>query len=227
MANFPSPPKALRFLAAPNSITFAPPVGHVSVYVTTFDPGFPITLRAFDPDGNELASSTVANPPRPSGYSGFVPVAVEVGDNQIASVRVDGQLLPDNTTFTVIDDLSYRRWGSLYAFDGFFQPVDNGTVNKVNAGSAVPVKFSLGGDFGLDVLAAGSPTSAAYTCDGSAQDVIEQTVTASTSSLSFKAGTNQYVYVWKTEKVWANTCRVFTLTLADNSTHTARFRFTR
>jgi hypothetical protein len=37
-----------------------------------------------------------------------------------------------------------------YAFSGFNSPVeDRPTVNKANAGSAIPVKFSLGGDQGM------------------------------------------------------------------------------
>jgi hypothetical protein len=47
-----------------------------------------------------------------------------------------------------------------YLFSSFFPPVDNPpTVNMAKAGRAVPVRFSLGGDQGLDILAAGSPTS--------------------------------------------------------------------
>jgi hypothetical protein len=42
-------------------------------------------------------------------------------------------------------------WG--YNFSGFFQPVDNlPTLNIAKAGSAIPVKFSLGGDQGSEHL---------------------------------------------------------------------------
>jgi len=41
-------------------------------------------------------------------------------------------------------------------FSGFFQPVDNlPTLNLVKAGSAIPVKFSLGGNKALSIFAAG------------------------------------------------------------------------
>ena len=47
-----------------------------------------------------------------------------------------------------------------YAIDGFFAPVDNApAVNTMKAGAAVPMKFSLGGDKGLDILAANAPSS--------------------------------------------------------------------
>ncbi len=52
-----------------------------------------------------------------------------------------------------------------YEFSGFFTPVDNlPTLNSVKAGSAIPVKFSLNGFQGLDILAAGSPASQTIAC---------------------------------------------------------------
>jgi hypothetical protein len=45
----------------------------------------------------------------------------------------------------------------IYRWSGFFRPVDNPTVwNVVKAGSAVPVKFSLAGFQGMDILS-GTP----------------------------------------------------------------------
>ena len=52
-----------------------------------------------------------------------------------------------------------------YAWKGFFQPVDNAnTVNTVQAGSAVPVQFSLTGNQGLSILAAGYPQLIQVAC---------------------------------------------------------------
>ena len=49
-----------------------------------------------------------------------------------------------------------------YPFSGFFPPVENPPlVNSVRAGAAVPVKFGLGGDLGLDVFALGLPADRA------------------------------------------------------------------
>ena len=112
-------------------------------------------------------------------------------------------------------------------FAGFFQPVDNPpTVNVVEAGKGVPVVFTLGGDYGLGVLAAGFPQSAQVPCPSGPTDKIERTVGGSTSSLSYDAKTQQYTYRWKTAKTWKNTCRELTLKLDDNSVHKALFRFT-
>ena len=44
-------------------------------------------------------------------------------------------------------------------------------------------------------------------------------------SLSYAAGSDQYTYIWKTEKTWANTCRQFVLRLKDGSAHRANFKF--
>ena len=113
-----------------------------------------------------------------------------------------------------------------YGFAGFFQPVDNlPTVNVSKAGSAIPVKFSLAGNQGLGIMAPGYPVSALTTCGNTATDDIEQTVTAGASSLSYDALSGQYTYVWKTDKLWVNTCRTLTLKFIDNTTRQANFRF--
>jgi hypothetical protein len=116
-----------------------------------------------------------------------------------------------------------------YPFVGFFEPVNNPpTINTVKAGSAIPVKFSLGGDLGLAILAANSPSSQPISCTtGAPSDEIETTVTAGSSSLTYDAATGQYVYVWKTNKAWAATCRRLDVTLTDGTTHSAVFQFKR
>jgi hypothetical protein len=95
-------------------------------------------------------------------------------------------------------------------------------LNIVTAGQSIPVKFSLGGDFGLGILAAGSPSSAKVECsDTEIPDDIENTTTSS-SGLSFGGGL--YTYVWKTDKSWRSQCRRFTLKLIDGTTHVADFK---
>jgi hypothetical protein len=114
-----------------------------------------------------------------------------------------------------------------FAFKGFFQPVDNlPTVNTVNSGRAIPVKFSLGGNNGLDIFAPGYPKSQAVACDSEdAASPIESTVTAGQSSLSYDGGNDQYTYVWKTDDGWANQCRILVIKLRDGSSHEAKFKF--
>ncbi len=114
-----------------------------------------------------------------------------------------------------------------FTFNGFFAPVDSMPVeNVMKAGAAVPVKFSLGGNFGLAILAGGSPLSRPVACNtGAPQDTVDQTSTAGASGLSYDVTTGRYSYVWKTEKGWAGSCRQFEFTLTDGSAHAARFRF--
>jgi hypothetical protein len=109
-------------------------------------------------------------------------------------------------------------------YRGFFQPVDNGVLNLANAGSAIPVKFTLGADYGLDIMAEGYPKSVQVACSATAPtDAIEETVTAGGSSLQFAEG--QYHYVWKTLKAWEGTCRQLVVKLRDNTEHRASFKF--
>jgi hypothetical protein len=114
-----------------------------------------------------------------------------------------------------------------YNFAGFFQPVANLPVfNVVNAGRAIPIKFSLSGDKGLNIFAPGSPSSGPIACNSSDEaNVLIETVTAGGSSLSYDAGSDQYVYVWKTDPSWAGTCRQLIVQLNDGSIHRANFRF--
>lgn len=114
----------------------------------------------------------------------------------------------------------------LFNFTGFFAPVDNPPlVNTMKAGSAVPVKFSLGGNRGLAIFAAGYPKSQPIACDsGSPTDSIEETATAGGSTLTYDATTDQYKYVWKTDKAWRG-CRQLILQFTDGTTQSALFRF--
>lgn len=114
-----------------------------------------------------------------------------------------------------------------FHFQGFFAPLDNApTVNLVTGGQAVPVRFSLGGDFGLSVFAPGFPASRPVTCDLNAPLApLEETVAAGTSSLSYSDGSGQYLYVWKTQSDWGGTCRELLLTFADGSQQDALFKF--
>jgi Tol biopolymer transport system component len=113
-----------------------------------------------------------------------------------------------------------------FSFAGFFAPVNNGAVlNLVKAGSAVPVKFSLGGDRGPGVFAAGSPSSQRITCDTQAPlDLVEETVSPGTSTLSYDALADRYQYVWKTDAAWSGTCRQLAVRTVDGGTHRASFK---
>ena len=115
-----------------------------------------------------------------------------------------------------------------YPWTGFFEPTNNPQVlNRAKAGTAIPVRFSLGGNRPAPVLAAGSPEITAVSCPKWSTDAIEQTVLASTSSLQYESSTGWYVYTWKTQTSWAGGCRRFRLALKDGTSREAIFRFVR
>jgi len=89
-----------------------------------------------------------------------------------------------------------------------------------------PVRFSLGGDRGLDIFVAGYPRSEQIVCSsGASVNGVDATATAGASSLSYDPATDQYTYAWKTAKAWANTCRQLVVRLLDGSVHRANFTF--
>jgi PKD repeat protein len=114
-----------------------------------------------------------------------------------------------------------------FTFTGFFNPVDNPpTANRVKAGRAIPVKFSLGGNQGLGVIA--SFTSVPVACStGTPTGDVEVTVTAGNSSLQYDPATATYTYVWKTDGSWATQCRLLAMTLTDGTVQKALFTFTK
>src|SRR5262245_28325498 len=69
---------------------------------------------------------------------------------------------------------------SPFSWSGFFSPV--GDWSTVHAGGAVPLKFSLGGDRGLSIFSASSPSSTQVPCIGMLLGTYEPTVTAGGSS---------------------------------------------
>ena len=143
--------------------------------------------------------------------------------------------IPLTPIITLSDDYyeSSRQLGLslqlMYAFTGFFDPVKNTPVmNQMNAGRAVPLKFSLGGNQGLNIFAANFPQSRRINCDTQLPiDPVEQTTTAGSSSLSYDPATGIYTYVWKTDKAWAGTCRQVSVKFIDGQTYLLNFTFTR
>ena len=68
-------------------------------------------------------------------------------------------------------------------------------------------------------------SSGAMPCNvGAPVDEIETTVAAGQSSLTYDATTDQYTYVWKTDRTWAGQCRQLVVRLRDGSSHVASFR---
>jgi uncharacterized repeat protein (TIGR01451 family) len=179
---------------------------------------------------NTTATSTVVNytPPMGTDNCGGATTTQTAGLPSGASFPVG----TTTNTFRVTDASNNTASCSftvtvLYDFTGFFSPVANPpTLNVVKAGSGIPVKFSLSGNKGLNILAAGFPVDGVIPCDASAPAVdLTATVSAGGSSLSYDAGSDQYNYVWKTDSSWAGTCRQLQVKLNDGSVHVANFKF--
>jgi dipeptidyl aminopeptidase/acylaminoacyl peptidase len=204
------------------------PDGTKIAFTSTRDGNFEV--HVMNADGSEQTNLT--NDPASESSANWSPDGTMIvfdsnrdGNSEIYVMNADGTGQTNLSNNPAGDDTP--DWQPLYNFSGFFPPVDNPpALNVAKAGSAVPVKFSLNGDQGLNIFDTGYPVSQKITCDAAATlDVVEQTVTAGSSSLSYDPATDQYTYVWKTDKAWANTCRQLILKLNDGTEHVAYFKF--
>ncbi|MDT5156631.1 MAG: large repetitive protein [Acidobacteriota bacterium] len=187
-------------------------VPNVSVYLPLNSTATSMAVNYPAATTGDNCSGTVSVVYTPASGSVF-----PVGTSTVSATATDAHGNTTTQTFTVT---------VLYNFTGFFSPVSNApTLNVVNAGRAVPVKFSLSGNKGLSIFAVNSPSSGQVTCGTSTQSDVQDTTTAGSSSLSYDAGSSQYNYVWKTESSWAGQCRVLNVTLNDGTVHTALFKF--
>jgi hypothetical protein len=110
----------------------------------------------------------------------------------------------------------------VFPFDGFAAPIANGGLNDLKAGDGVPLKFSLGGAYGLDVVTA--VTQQPIDC---ASREATGSATPAGGSPTYNASLDRYMYVWTSERSWVGGCRSVTLTLSDQTQHRADFRLTK
>lgn len=113
---------------------------------------------------------------------------------------------------------------------GFLWPVRNlPAINTWRAGALVPIRFEFEGHHGADVIAKGWPRSAPIACDSAALlEDGEPTVARYKHRQKVGKGTRErYLYLWRTRRDWAGSCRQFILKLSDGTTHRANFRFVR
>jgi hypothetical protein len=118
-------------------------------------------------------------------------------------------------------NLTYRV--TAYSFTGFFSPINNlPAVNEANAGSTVPIKFSLSGFRGLNLFAPGYPASQAMTCGGAVSGPLVPTTP--NEAFAYDPLLDQYKYVWKTDRNLRG-CRQLIVRLRDGTEKRANFRF--
>jgi hypothetical protein len=147
-------------------------------------------------------------------------VTNSVGAKTVTCTATDkaGNTITANTSYNVV-----------YNFAGFFAPISNlPKFNRVPAGWIVPIRFSLGGFQGLNIIAPGFPKSEPIACPVNSSEV-EDTERASTNPtlLIYIPLTKRYTYLWRTETSWKNTCRQFTIQFNDGTVQRANFKFTK
>lgn len=131
-------------------------------------------------------------------------------DFTVKAVDANGKSTSTSLTYYVI-----------YAFSGFDSPVDaSGTINDAKAGDAIALKFSLGGNQGLNVIAKRTwqpascvdwtPTGAAVPADG---------------KLSYGSPTDRYRDSVSTSSSWKGTCRVLRIDFGDSTSREVHVRF--
>jgi extracellular elastinolytic metalloproteinase len=110
----------------------------------------------------------------------------------------------------------------IYKFFGFFPPVDNPpALNAQNAGSTVPVKFSIDASES-DAFAPGFPASRQVDCTThAALGPLVPTTGMTPSDVS----TPNEIYLWRTDREWGATCRELVVGLNDGTQHNAFFQF--
>ena len=197
----------------PPVINNGTPIADITVYLPLNSPALsvPVSFDLPTASDNCTASPTVSASPE-SGST------FQVGTTLVTVTASDELGNTATATFRV---------NVLFNFGGLLRPiVPFPMLNMVTAGSSVPVKFSLSGNKGLDILAAGYPASSLIACDDEEPgSIIEGTDGAGGAVLTYDAATDQYKYVWKTNQLWRGTCRIFILRLVDGTEHYAKFYF--
>ncbi len=175
-------------------------------------------LRANWTAADEASGSGLSSPAKGSFVLDTKTVGTRTATAPVATDRVGHTSAAATCSYQVV-----------YPFVGFFAPIDNfGVYNKVKAGSSVPVRFSLVGPQGLDVLK-GAPVVTKVACpSGMKVDALEETASSKTAAgLAYDSKTGLYQYTWKTATTLAGTCQKLTLNLADGTSQTALFTFTK
>ena len=184
-------------------------LGSVQLSATGSDPTGDDVSYAWDLDGDatfETAGQSVTFSAGTLQAPQTVTVSVRITDEH-------GQSSTDTATIDVIWD-----------FGGFLPPASGGSATA-KAGSSLPVKFSLAGDQGLGVLD-GTPVVQRWDCSTEAP-IGGPFPAAQSEPFSYDPLTDEYKFVWKTNKAWANTCATLTVALDDGQSYTVDVSFTK
>jgi len=114
-----------------------------------------------------------------------------------------------------------------YDFDGFWRFMSHKPVkDRAIAGLPIYLGFSLGDDFGDDVMIPGSPTVQEVSCE-TGERIGGSTPAEGLNDMvpHYSAWLGEYAWIWDTEREWAGTCQTVTFDFNDGSTasHTVEF----
>lgn len=135
-----------------------------------------------------------------------------VGTTTVTVTATDAAGNSSTLTFTVTVQ---------YNFGGFGGRVPPPVIYAV-AGNAFPVSFSLSGFKGMNIFAAGAPSSQQVNC---ATGAAIGASTQITFAAQLHYAPDRYTVYWQTNAAWAGTCRRFSLGLKDGTTRTLNFQF--
>jgi hypothetical protein len=159
-------------------------------------------------------------PGEPPRLYHLVPVAgAAYGWEDITTFREPGKVCGVTSSFSPFA----LGFPDEFEFSGFLAPVSDDGENLAKPGQAIPVKFSLNGDQGLDVV-----TSARFIVEGTDSTPEGEPIAVTTvggSGLTYDAATDTYTYVWKTSKDLSLKTGRFELILSDDTAHTFQVNF--
>ena len=206
--------------------------------------GSDISVTFSEPVNASAASFTIAcltSGDHPAAVSGgpttfTLDPSVDFASSETCTATVVAAGVTDQDAIDPPDEMAVDRLFSFateaasspptWDFTGFESILDSPRVNDAKAGAVVPVKFSLSGDQGLAIFQLGHPTSQSYTCGATPPSVAtEPAANPGSTGLTYHRSQDEYAFLWKTDKAWEGTCRVFVLGLADGSTHNVEFHF--
>jgi hypothetical protein len=197
------------------------------------------TVKMPDPIVRTGSSRTVV----PFDFTTSIATTVPNGVYTV-TIRAEGQdseaVLTDSFTVTV----NCESGDPDYTFLGFYEPVksnDLQVANKVKAGQGVALKWNLyDGDVekgseitDLDDYSVKSVNVACAAQTGTPTVDDDPAATAGYSGLRYDEiadlddAHGQTIFVWKTNRNWANTCREFVVEYDGEELHRALFEFTR
>jgi uncharacterized protein len=111
----------------------------------------------------------------------------------------------------------------IWDFGGFVTPSNPAGVTQVKAGASLPVRFSLDGDQGLEVLG-GEVLFQRHACPTGAS-IGGPIVAEQAEPFSYDPLTDTYRFVWKTKKAWVGWCGTLAVPLADGQTYMLEVAF--